>query len=93
MRTIIAAAILTFGLAAPSLAEERQVACSATDAQAVAPASTVRSSLEDLGYNVGRIETEHGCYEVRAENGSGYPIRALYHAGTGELVQAGLARD
>ncbi len=93
MRTIIAAAALAFGIAAPALADEGRAACSAAPAQAGVPASAIRSSLEGLGYRVDRVKAEHGCYEVRADNGSGYPIKAVYHVGTGELVQARLLRD
>ena len=52
--------------------------------------SAVSKGLEDLGYRVSRIEAEHGCYEVRAVNDSGFPIKATYARATGELVQARL---
>ena len=93
MRTIMAAALLTIGIAAPALADGGRAACSASPVLTAVPASTVLGSLERLGYRVDRMKAEHGCWKVTASNDSGYPIKALYHAGTGELMQARLARD
>ena len=56
----------------------------------IVAASEVSKGLEDLGYRVDRIKAEHGCYEVRAVNDSGFPIKAVYAQATGELVQARL---
>ena len=37
-----------------------------------------------------RITAEHGCYEIRAVNDSGFPIKVVYARATGELVRAQL---
>ncbi|MPR06223.1 PepSY domain-containing protein [Microvirga tunisiensis] len=91
MRAIImTTALLTAGLAVPALADGSGSRCApATKGQSVA-ASEVSKGLEGLGYRVGRIEAEHGCYQVRAVNDSGFPIQVLYARATGELVQARL---
>jgi len=94
MRPIIMTiALLATGLAVPAMADSSDNRCTPhADARTVA-ASEVSKGLEGIGYRVDRIKAEHGCYEVRAVNDSGVPIQALFHAGTGELVQARLARD
>ena len=53
--------------------------------------NTVRTKLEGMGYRVDRLlEAEHDCWEVRAVNDSGFPIKAKYDLATGELMQAKL---
>lgn len=91
MRTIIvASALLTTTLAAPALAGDPGSRCASGAAGRVVAASEVSKGLEDLGYRVSRIKTEHGCYEIRAVNDSSFPIKAIYARATGELVQARL---
>lgn len=84
-----AAAILALALAAPAWAGSDRTCASVTGGMPVSSTS-VRSNLQDLGYRVGKIEVEHGCYEVRAVNESGYEIKAIYHPATGDLVRAKL---
>lgn len=50
----------------------------------------IRTKLESMGYRVDRLEAEHGCWEARAVNDSGFPIKAKYDLTTGELKQAKL---
>jgi hypothetical protein len=89
MRTIIMASTLLAGFAVPAMADGSDSCTPATAGRAVA-ASEMSKGLESLGYRVDRIEAEHGCYEVRAVNDSGFPIKAVYVQATGELVQARL---
>lgn len=91
MRTIImTTALLAAGLATPVLADGSDSRCTRSPDGRIVAASEVSKGLEDLGYRVGRIKAEDGCYEVRAVNDSGFPIRAVYTQATGELVQARL---
>jgi hypothetical protein len=91
MRTIImTTALLAAGLAAPALADGLGGRCTRTHDGRIVAASEVSKGLEDLGYRVDRIKAEDGCYEVRAVNDSGFPIKAVYTKATGELVQARL---
>jgi hypothetical protein len=53
-------------------------------------AEIIRTKLESMGYRVNRFEAEHNCWEVRAVNDSGFPIKAKYNLTTGELMQAKL---
>jgi hypothetical protein len=52
-----------------------------------AVSEAIRAGLESTGYRVGRIEAEHGTFEVHAVNDSGFPIKATYD-GRGELLRA-----
>ncbi|SCY97839.1 PepSY domain-containing protein [Microvirga guangxiensis] len=91
MRTIImASTLLAAGLAVPALADGSGSRCTPGPDGRIVAASEVSKRLEDLGYRVDRIKAEHGCYEVRAVNDSGFPINAVYAWATGELVQARL---
>jgi hypothetical protein len=91
MRTIImASALLAAGLATPSLADDADSRCASSADDRIVAASEVRKGLEELGYRVSRVKAEHGCYEVRAVNDSGFPITAVYTQATGELVAARL---
>jgi len=91
MRTIImTSALLAIGLAAPAMADDSDNRCASSGDGRIVAASEVSKGLEGLGYRVDRIEAEHGCYEVRAVNDSGFPIKAVYARATGELVQARL---
>ncbi|MBM6583866.1 PepSY domain-containing protein [Microvirga sp. BT689] len=91
MRTIImASALLATGLAVPAMADDRESRCAPGIDGRIVAASEVNKGLEGLGYRVDRIKAEHGCYEVRAVNDSGVPIKAVYARATGELVQARL---
>lgn len=83
-------AILAAGIAAPVLADDSGSRCMSSGAGGVVAASEVSKGLEDLGYRVSLIKSEHGCFEVRAVNDSGFPIKAVYNQATGELVKARL---
>lgn len=51
---------------------------------------TIRTHLEGMGYRVDHIKPEHDCWEIRAVNDSGFPIKAKYDRVFGELIQAKL---
>ncbi|ACL61005.1 PepSY domain-containing protein [Methylobacterium nodulans] len=91
MRTIImASALLATGLAVPAMADGLDHRCSPVADGRIVAASEVSKGLEVLGYRVDRVKAEDGCYEVRAVNDSGLPIKAVYAQATGELVRAWL---
>ena len=78
MRAIImASALLAAGLATPSLADDSDSRCATSADDRIVAASEVSKGLEELGYRVSRIKAEHGCYEVRAVNDSGFPLTGL----------------
>lgn len=54
-------------------------------------AETMKQKMENLGYDVQRLEIEHGNFEVHLiEKNSGGAVKALFHGVTGELVRAEL---
>ncbi|GAA4531732.1 hypothetical protein GCM10023174_23630 [Chelativorans composti] len=94
MRTIaMTLALLMAGAAVPALADD-DYACErppVTSGQIVTTAELAKM-LEDQGYRVQEIEVKGGCYEVKAVNESGNPIKAYYDQATGELLWARLTR-
>lgn len=91
MRTIIVTmTLLLTGAAVPAFAGGQDCHTPFNAQSKVMPVSEVARALEDMGYRVLEIEFEDGCYEVKAVNDSGYPIKALYDPATGELLGAGL---
>jgi hypothetical protein len=98
MRTLltVAAAALALGAAGVALADndrhrdrDRSVSAAAQNTERFST-DAIRQRLEAVGYRVSRIEAEHDCYEVRATNDSGYPIKATYDRASGELIEARL---
>ena len=58
--------------------------------QRISP-SEMKTRLNDLGYDVRRIEAEHGKVDARlVERRSGRSVKATFNARTGELVRAKL---
>ena len=101
MRKILLTAALALGTAAvvapaiaPALAGEGTSTasdrCRTASDEVRLPAEAIRKTLEDLGYRVGRLKLDDGCYEAQAANDTGIPIEVRYHPVTGELVQARL---
>lgn len=82
-------AALALGATGASLASESQSA--PPKVPEGVSSSTIRTSLESMGYRVDRIEAEHDCWEVRAvAKDNGIAIKAKYDRVTGELVRAKL---
>jgi hypothetical protein len=51
----------------------------------------MKTRLNDLGYEVRRIEREHGNFDARlVERQCGRAVKATFNPRTGELVQAKL---
>lgn len=91
MRTIItASALLAAGFAGPAMADGSGSRFVSGPDDRIVAASEVSRGLESLGYRVVRIEAENGCFEIRAVNDSGLPIKAVYAQATGELLHAKL---
>lgn len=82
-----AVAIVALSAAGASVAGEAQHVVSKADRVS---GEAIRASLESMGYRVDRLEAEHDCWEVRAVNDSGLPIKAKYDRATGELIRAKL---
>lgn len=84
-----AVAALALGVTGASLASESLSVL--PKAPEGVSSSTIRTSLESMGYRVDRIEAEHDCWEVRAvAKDNGMAIKAKYDLATGELIRAKL---
>jgi hypothetical protein len=82
-RTLMTVAAVVLGAGSALAGESAGIAAPAGVSNAI------RAGLESTGYRVERIEAEHGTFEVRAVNDSGFPIKATYD-GRGELLRAAL---
>ena len=84
MRKMLMTATMLLLGAGSALAGEARLASADTGVS-----EAIRAGLESTGYRVDRVEAEHGGFEVRAVNDSGFPIKATYD-GRGELLRAAL---
>jgi hypothetical protein len=70
--------------------EESQAKQISSQEQRISP-TKMKARLNDLGYDVRRIEMEHGKFDARVvERQSGRTVKATFNAHTGELVRAKL---
>lgn len=100
-KTLAAAAILA-AIAAPALASDhgrrdherseyrgdtRQ--CPARQAAERLSIDQVVLKLKEQGYTVHKIETRHGCYEVKATDAKGARVEMYLDQATAEIVRRG----
>ncbi|MGE0767502.1 MAG: PepSY domain-containing protein [Hyphomicrobiaceae bacterium] len=100
--TLVTAAILA-AVAAPALAsddgrrdhEERSGSSSDGRACPVRPAAERLSidqvvlKLKEQGYAVHKVETSHGCYEVKATDAKGARVDMYLDPATAEIIRGG----
>ena len=88
---IFIGAIAAIVFAGATLAhEESRPRQDGSQEQRISP-SEMKARLNDLGYDVRRIEAEHGKFDARlVERRSGRTVKATFNARTGELVRAKL---
>lgn len=86
--------ILCFGAvltaASPLLASETD-RCGNTPREQWLPEATIKTKVAELGYEVRKIKTEKGCYEVKATDKNGAKIELYVHPATGEVVKPSAA--
>lgn len=70
---VLTAALAGIAAAAPAFARD-DARCTASPGAARLSADAVRAKLAESGYKVGRIKTEHGCYEVHATDRGGAAV-------------------
>ena len=87
---MLAAAALALGTALPAVAGDSEPRCPAAAAGRLPSPDAIRAELESAGYRVDKVELDDGCYEFKVVNDSGYPVKATYEPGTGELLRAEL---
>ena len=84
-------AMAAIALAGATLAhEESRPKQDSAQEQRISP-SEMKAMLNDLGYDVRRIEAEHGKFDARLiERRSGRTVEATFSTRTGELLRAKL---
>ena len=86
--------ILCFGAvltaATPLLASESG-RCGDTPREQWLPEATIKAKVTELGYEVRKIETDDGCYEVKATDKNGAKVELYVHPATGEIVKPSAA--
>lgn len=90
MRKLIIGAVAALSLTAVGAAAAGENSGVFSRARDRVSGEAIRAKLEGMGYRVDRLEAERDCWEVRAVNDSGFPIKAKYDLATDELVQAKL---
>ena len=94
MKTIAFFVILgtVSGAATLATAHDRDVGAGATAMQVLATDS-MKSRIDQLGYDVLRLERDHGAFEARiVDRESGGIVKARFDTVTGDLLRASLAR-
>jgi hypothetical protein len=88
---ILIGAITAIVFAGATLAhEESRPEQNSSQEERISP-SEIKARLNDLGYDVRRIEAEHGKFDARlVERRSGRTVEATFSARTGELLRAKL---
>jgi hypothetical protein len=90
MRKILTLATITFlgGAIAPALADNAEHGCVEASTATSISADTMKSRIDDLGYDVRRLKMDDGCFEAHIiERMSGGAVTATFST-TGELVRA-----
>lgn len=90
MQKIVIGAVAALTLAAIGSAAAGEALKTPPNASNRVSGEMIRAKLEDMGHRVDRLEIERDCWEVRAFNDSGFPIKAKYDLATGELMNAKL---
>lgn len=79
---------MTLGAAAPALASEDEDArCGKIARDKWLPEAAIKTKVTDLGYQVRKIETEDGCYEVKGVDKNGAKVELYLNPETGEVVK------
>lgn len=94
MKTIAFFVILGMvtGTATIATAHERDGRAGVTATQVIA-ADAMKRRIDQLGYDVLRLEREHGAFEARiVDRASGGIVKAHFDTVTGELLRASLAQ-
>ena len=94
MKTLALLVILGIatGTATLATAHDRDVRAGATATPVIATDSMTRR-IDQLGYDVLRLERDHGAFEARiVDRESGGIVKARFDTVSGELLRASLAR-
>jgi hypothetical protein len=82
-------AVLT--AASPLLASESG-RCGNTPREQWLPETAIKAKVAELGYEVRKIESAKGCYEVKGTDKNGAKIELYVHPATGAVVKPATER-
>jgi hypothetical protein len=90
MRKILTLATVTFlfSAIAPALADGTGSACVQAPTAASISADTMRSRIDDLGYDVRRLKMDDGCFKAQIVDRASVGAVTATFSTTGELVRA-----
>jgi hypothetical protein len=60
--------------------------CTARPAAEWLPIDQLTQKLKEQGYTVRKVETSHGCYEVKATDGKGLHVELYVDPATAEVI-------
>lgn len=83
---------LALGAAAPVLASE-DARCGNTPRDKWLSEAAIKTKVTDLGYEVRKIETDDGCYEVKGVDKNGAKVELYVNPTTGEVVKPGMKEE
>lgn len=91
-KTLVLATVLALGaIGGAALAHEEKRDCGAAGSATAVSADAMRTTIDALGYDVRRLTTDGACFKAAiVDRESGGRVKALFSAGTGELVRARL---
>lgn len=88
MRTLLSALLLTAAISVPAFASGEKFDCGMTDKATWMSEDAAKAKGVELGYEVGKIKVEDGCYELYAKDKDGKKLEVFMHPVSGEVVGA-----
>ncbi len=88
MRTAFAAALIAVLAPAGAALADDDAHCGKTPRDQWMSEEEVKARATELGYEVRRVETDDGCYEVDAIDRNGVRLEIDFHPVTGALVSS-----
>jgi hypothetical protein len=88
---VLATMILATGMGAAALARDDGESCQRLGQIEMISIDAMKQKIDNLGYDVRRIETERNCFEVEIiDRGTGGGVKAMFSRANGELLWAKL---
>jgi hypothetical protein len=89
---VLATMVLATGMGAAALARDDGESCQRVGQMEMISIDAMKQKIDNLGYDVRRIETERGCFEAEIlDRVSGGGVKATFSRANGELLWAKLA--
>jgi hypothetical protein len=89
---VLATMILATAMGATAMARDDGERCQLVGQTEMISIDAMKQKIDNLGYDVRRIETERSCFEAEiVDRGSGGGVKATFSRANGELLWAKLA--